>query len=369
MENICLKKISGLILSLLLSWALGAQVNPGDADNNGVVDNHDVLYISYAFGSVGPRRTDTDVSTETPQAINQYWTENFPTGQNYIFADADGNGLVDWQDVLVVYNNYGFRYNTFRTTSYPLGIEGVDPKLDLALEDSLSLITEGTAVKIPLYLGDLSLPINEFNGLAFSIIFDSSYVREARLEIDSSAWLTEDGSYISFQNAPPGRSGALDVAISRLGQNPLTGSGFIGTLSIIIEDDLVDFRPLLKDSVHTQIWLEKIELIDAEFNQLPIVGDSLKIKIVNPALVSPVPPDFEPLLSIYPNPAKDWIGVECSSPIDGIELWDAQGRLLLKRDVGRSGNYRITLPKTPRKLLILKIYTTKGVLVRKLTTH
>jgi len=83
------------------------QVFPGDADRNGQVNHEDILYIGYAYGTVGPARVEPGIETmEAPLALQ--WAEAFPNGENFAFADANGDGTVGINDMLAVFTNYGF---------------------------------------------------------------------------------------------------------------------------------------------------------------------------------------------------------------------------------------------------------------------
>jgi len=51
-----LKKINTLLAAMLFWSILGAQIWPGDANNNGKADQVDMLYIGWAFGTDGSPR-------------------------------------------------------------------------------------------------------------------------------------------------------------------------------------------------------------------------------------------------------------------------------------------------------------------------
>ncbi len=77
---------------------------PGDFNNDGIVDNLDVLYWGLAEGFTGPTRPNatTDwVAQGCPE-----WADTIQ-GVNAKHQDADGNGIVDEDDLAVVLENYG----------------------------------------------------------------------------------------------------------------------------------------------------------------------------------------------------------------------------------------------------------------------
>ncbi|MFM9949281.1 MAG: hypothetical protein ACKV1O_15180, partial [Saprospiraceae bacterium] len=94
-----MNKLNIILITLALlacAQLAGAQtLHPGDADDNGEVNQYDLLYIGYAYGTVGPMRLEDDTEF-SPQAIPLLWTQTFPNGLNYAYADANGNGVVDF---------------------------------------------------------------------------------------------------------------------------------------------------------------------------------------------------------------------------------------------------------------------------------
>ena len=75
-------------------------VYPGDANNDGVVDVRDVLPIGRFYGLTGPTRQGGS-ATWGAQVLANEWD---PVGAG--FADCDGNGVVDSNDVVVLVRNW-----------------------------------------------------------------------------------------------------------------------------------------------------------------------------------------------------------------------------------------------------------------------
>jgi hypothetical protein len=89
---------------------------PGDCNNDGVVNVLDVLPIGIYFGLHGPARADAGLDTlPVPVAI-------WPGDSLAAYADADGNGVVDVRDVIVIASHWQRRW----TASKPAFTAGAE---------------------------------------------------------------------------------------------------------------------------------------------------------------------------------------------------------------------------------------------------
>jgi uncharacterized repeat protein (TIGR01451 family) len=91
----------------------GWAVYPGDADNDGLVDVRDILPLGRFFGLAGPGRSNASLNW-TPQSVLLPWTP-----EEAVYADCDGNGTVEGNDVQAILTNW------FRTHTNP-GVVPVD---------------------------------------------------------------------------------------------------------------------------------------------------------------------------------------------------------------------------------------------------
>ncbi|OPZ99125.1 MAG: hypothetical protein BWY70_01059 [Bacteroidetes bacterium ADurb.Bin408] len=72
-----------------------------------------------------------------------------------------------------------------------------------------------------------------------------------------------------------------------------------------------------------------------------------------------------PNITIYPNPAKDYIKIEGLGAIQvQIEIYDVLGRLLLKQEVLQEKN-SICIKELPKGIMFIRFDTDKGVIVKK----
>lgn len=83
-----------------LKFNTGVAVYPGDADNNGIVDERDILPIGVYWGTTGPGRNGS-TGLEWKMRPAHLWT---PVAAAY--ADADGSDTVDAQDICGITTNW-----------------------------------------------------------------------------------------------------------------------------------------------------------------------------------------------------------------------------------------------------------------------
>ena len=322
------KKNTVLLLIMILGGftnILQGQIFPGDADNNGEVDNYDILYIGYAYGTVGPARVNpSSVFEEQPFSVA--WEESFSDGTNYAFADANGSGLVEWGDLSTVFSNYGNQHSDPTPPVLPLAIPGIDPQLDIG-PVTPQYYTAGSQIQIPVVLGTPQLPISSFNGIAFSATYDETYIEDAYFEV-SAPWLGPQGIFY-FQSDDPNNEGVLDVALTHYGNSPgSSGFGPMGTLNFIVEDVLVDLL-VGYDSTDITVGLNGIMLLDTSFNLVPVLNDSITVRIYNPnAVVSAKELKAEEQVRVFPNPSQGAAWVRAGRPIEHIRLYNLFGQPL-----------------------------------------
>lgn len=296
-------------------------VFPGDADNNGRVDHYDVLPTGYAYGQLGPTRPTP--SHSEPQNIIVPWQGSFPNGLNYIHADADGNGHVDFLDFGILALNQGLGHGDVTPLAFPLGQAGLDPQLVLNSGDEITPAGGGTAFSFPIAVAGTN-PDDRINGLAFNLEYDPELVVDLHLDF-SDLWINAGGASFQFQRQEPG---LIRVAVSRYGPDPVEGDGLLGTLNMVIIEDLVGLLQTAPDTSVTVIRVSDVQAVDGTYTLLPFVRDSLRI--LGPAHVDHIAatatsPGNALEARVFPNPCEDWIHLRSREPFERLELIDAAG--------------------------------------------
>ena len=316
------------VIAILLFWGslcAQEQVYPGDANNNGRVDQYDILPIGYAYGQVGPARIET--VEDGPQAVAVDWATDFPGGLNYIYADANGNGLVEILDFVAVSQNFGEEFPPVTELPFLTGIAGEDPSI--IINDGLNIdpLLAGAVVEIPIVLSfPADAVADSINGIAFEIAFDHTHFSTYSFEF-SDEWMTADGNAFTFKRTGPGK---IAIALTRYGPDPTIGGGPIGTLSLIIIDDLIALMEEAPDTMPSKVRVRGVQVVDQDYEPVPVVEDSITLKLYRPGTVSPVRSSINELgSSLYPNPVRAAFILESKSDFHLVECLDVSGHRLL----------------------------------------
>ncbi|MEM9837391.1 MAG: hypothetical protein AAF828_12860 [Bacteroidota bacterium] len=297
-------------------------VFPGDSDRNGRVDHYDVLPMGVAFGSFGPTRDSS--SLQEAQNITNNWPGVFPTGVNFIHADANGSGLVDFMDFIVVSQNQGVVHASVQNALNTPLFTDVDPLISVGAGATLNPNEmSGANMEIPIVI-ERERTGAWLNGIAFTIKYDPTLIAAASFEFTDD-WLGVNGQAFKFQRDD--EAGEIRIAITRFGPNPVTGNGEIGTLNLVIIEDLIGFLPATPGVGTEMITLEGVFGVDGTYTEVPFAAQPLRVAPVN-ALLSDIddPSTAEYRTSVFPNPVDQQLTITATASFDTLELFDLHGR-------------------------------------------
>jgi hypothetical protein len=320
-----------IIILLLLTTVLWLQrgqaqpIWPGDINNNGEVNGVDALYLGLAFGATGPQRTDpsNDWDAQIPPAD---WVLSFPDGQNYYFADCNGDGVVNEDDLLDgIDDNYLLTHDVFLGDGYANATAGTGPAL--RLEPSASTVGEFTQVDINLFLGTEAEPVEDFYGIALQLSFgmsQGSNYSDFAFDLLPGSWVAPGNTEAFALFMDEDDIGRADLAVVRNNQQPVAlGSGQIGAFSIIMEDIIVGL-----EADTFLIRVDSVRLISNDLTTTAAVPASTFIVVSRkPNVVGSVELPTASLL-LFPNPAGDLVNVYTEGPIHEWTLLTTQGQVV-----------------------------------------
>ncbi|MFK7925076.1 MAG: T9SS type A sorting domain-containing protein [Bacteroidia bacterium] len=310
----------------IIIFVLAECVLPGDADGNGLANNFDVLPIGRSFNSVGPLR---------PNAHNNFigqaapdWGSLNSAGVDQVHSDANGDGVIEWQDFEVIEFNY------FQAQS--MGASGTLPSgVPFYVDFPTGPFTPGDTIKAPIILGSISNPANNIIGIAFSIDYDKSLIDSGSVRIEyTDSWLGDNDIDMATLDKDFYQKGQVDVGISRTNQIARTGYGKVGDIIVAI-DDIAGKQ----DFLNTDIGLIHVSLLDQQGSFIEVDTDRSNIQIA----MSVEKDDFsDQRLNIYPNPATGTVQFEIASlPYSGraeLVVFDQLGRMVKAEELLISNN-------------------------------
>ncbi len=333
----------------------------GDLNNDGLVNNKDLLPLGYAMGIEGETR---DIpALEWYGQYGDNWANPFLKGvPDLKYADTDGNGAINHEDTLAI----GFFYGQTHALkpNFPATSKGLPFFLDILTPNP----GIGDLVMVDVYLGDSLEPVIDLNGFTFDMrlspdIVDSSF----HMTFADNSWLNLNAPYLTLQRRP--QTGRLETAFTRTGNNSVTGFGYIGRVDFIITDVIEGGKP----EKYPYFTLE-VDGPTAQWGNGAITQSkpiSLKIpmsyaKTSSRAEEQVLATDND--LLVYPNPAQDWINVHLngSAVMRSVDLYDAAGRCMYQSGDVVLEKTRVSTNQWPAGLYMLRVQTDTGVLTKKI---
>ena len=358
--SITITDINGCIFVQTFS-VMGDCVWPGDTDTNNVVNNYDLLNIGLVFDSTGTVRNAASLSWYGQAASN--WSQTVPgTTIDYKHVDTDGNGIINSDDTLAITLNWGQSHNLRENTA--------SPRNTLPLYVQEDTVSQGEMMSLPIILGDMDNPAIDIYGIAFSVSYDTSVVSFGSSNISfMNSWLGMKGlNMITIQKDFP-VSGRVDLAISRTDGMNISGSGEIGRLNIIIEDDILlqaqHGNPRNEEEKEIKFVIDGVKLINRVGEILEVNPLSTSSLITQSPLSNPSILDLGHNITLYPNPTRDLLTIQSETlKVEYIELFSVMGQVLIKQSTDSNKVFLNTHMLNTGTYLI-RIKTAQGTIIKR----
>lgn len=325
---------------------------PGDANDDLIANNLDLLHVGLAFGSTGPARPNA--TTNWTAQFADLWGSSI-SGTDVVHADTDGNGLVDAADTLAINLNYGLTHNKGNK------VDGVGPLLAARfLSDSL---LAGDTATILIELGTGMDPANGVYGLAFSLQFDTTLVDASSVMVEySQSWLGSLGTNMIKLDKVFESNGYIDFALARTNQQATSGFGEICRMTIIMVDDLTAKNIIVEPFTVELTDVTVIDELGAELGATT-ASDTL---IVYQDGTDGIDPTLSSMLSLFPIPADDRLSVS----LEGAralswQLMDLHGSLVSEDRETRS-DFQIDISRLSAGTYFFLMNTDRGIAAKKI---
>lgn len=290
-----------------------ADVWPGDANSDGIADNLDILELGLHYTQTGIPRASVSNAWQSYQADN--WSGTITNGQNMNHGDCNGDGVINNDDTLAIFNNYGLTH-AFKIAQ----TNSVNPQLSIIPDQNM--VTKGNWGTASVYLGDATNVINSINGVAFSIDFDNTLIESNSIWMEYQNSFLDAGQNLHFRKLDF-VNGKLYTASTHTVSNNVSGFGKIATLHYQIKSSLSTDDVL-------NIGLSQANLSDASGVINPLTSGTGTLMAIG-ASVGIKENLFSGNVLVSPNPTTGFINITSTNDLHLVEVTTVTGQVLLKK--------------------------------------
>jgi hypothetical protein len=323
---------------------------PGDANDDAVADNVDILDIGIANGATGTTRPNASLTwigqPSTP------WGQTLLSGTDYKWVDCNGDGTISLIDTQAVVLNYG---QTHTNRVIPPDYNASVPDLRIAFtQDSIAAGSTGT---ITLSLGDAALPATNVYGIAFRLNYDPAQIATSSIGMQSgTTWFgTIGGNAMQVVLHPSSSNGFVDVALTRVDQQNISGNGTIGTFYFTATTAMTGTG----NATDVPVTISNVTVVDnsGAAQSVNVIGDTLTV--ADPPLITTLDEINNPTDHVYPTQSSDVINVNVSGTRGVVNIMDLSGRVISTSNVN-TGRNTINVNDLPAGNYILQILHDNG---------
>ncbi len=323
---------------------------PGDANYDGVADNQDMIPIGLHYGEFGLGRLGA--STQWIGQVAMNWDDTLNNGVNLKHTDCDGSGTIDSDDTLAISQNYGSTHS--KANIHSKG-DPNDPPLYVELDTETA--QSGDTVAGTIVLGSIDIPADEVYGLAFSITYDNTLVDSGSVYIDfNNSWIGTEGTDMISLRKDLFNEGKIDVGLTRIDHNTVSGQGTIG--SIIITIDNLSGKQKAEGGL-LKLDIQNVTMVNATGIPLPTYNlpDSVTVQAQSNQVLTLDRSDIR----VYPNPAENILNLSFPDQTEkSVELTNVVGQTVYARHQVNAATYPIDISHLPEGLYILSVKTIRG---------
>jgi Secretion system C-terminal sorting domain/Bacterial Ig domain len=331
----------------------------GDANNDGVVNNHDLLPIGYHMGMQGATRPDA--SYEWYGQYSPNWNNPFGHVRHDLkHIDSDGNGTITPADTAAIGLFYGQVHE----------ITPRIPPVSKGLPFFLNFLTPnagpGDLCQIEVSLGSPSLPVTDLYGFTWDARISPQIIDSAfSMTFFDNSWINRNSPFLTLAQRPS--TGLFQTAFTRTSGVSASGYGLIARADFIIVDVVIGARPeALRAAPRMTIEGEYMTADGtvAHFSQdveiplaLPFASGNKSVQVSSTDLL------------VYPSPANTQIEVHLNGRdlMEQITVADLTGQIVWQSDDQLQAEHRqINVQDWPTGTYIVITRTQSGQVSRKI---
>ncbi len=285
----------------------------------------DLLTIGIGYGTNGLIRPNATINWQ-PES-SPAWGQQLQTGVDYKHIDCNGDAVIDVDDTLAVIQNYALTHS----------FSGIETRDDndpmLYLVAPVDTVLTGSSVIVPVNLGSETVKASDVYGIGFTVRYNPELLQTNSMGISfNNSWFGVHGLNAISIRKNFHSQGIMDVALTRIDHQNITGYGTIGELSFITIDNLSG-KQTLYETLALEITDVRLIRNDESLVPIGVQNDSIVVTDLDNAVNELS--SLEASISVYPNPTKDVLNVVFSdvnlSVVEGqttAEILNATGQVI-----------------------------------------
>lgn len=326
---------------------------PGDVNNDGIVNNKDILPLGYFIGASGPTRNNAALEWYGQQAAD--WDNPFAGHvADLKYADTDGNGALNTDDTLAI----GFFYGqTHRLIPY-------QQPTSKGLPFFLKILTPnpgiGDLVEVEVSLGSPSQPVTNLYGFTFDVQLSPQIVDSAfRMQYYNGSWINRNAPDLWMYKNPA--QGRMESAFTRTNGVAGNGYGVIGKFDFIIIDIVDDSK--LNSAPYFNIQIDAPSALWADGNTT--TGENISVQI--PLRLQQKQDVSDSDFIVYPSPARDLLQIHLNGDefIEALSILDLTGRAVYQSGAVQWEHAELNVGHLPAGMYIAHARTGSGQVSKK----
>ena len=330
---------------------------PGDADNDSIVNNFDLLPVGLFYSQAGPPRTAT--SNAWLAYLSTNWGTSETNGSDIKHADCNGDGIIDNNDTLAINLNFNL---THAITTHP--VISYAEKINtpaLYFVTSSNTYNAGSFIDVEVWAGSAVLPVSNLYGLAFNIDYDAYLVQSGTESLTYPvSWLGTPGTNAITIAKIDALATIAYGAETRINHTNSTGFGKIADFKFQAKTNITTTSIL-----HLSVSNYKANDSAGVAEQFNTINDSI---IINPLGVGVQVANNKNDITIYPNPFTSQTTISFSETQKNttIKIMDVVGKeiktvlfsgksLILEKGEMQSGVYLLQITDENKNVVNRKV--------------
>lgn len=304
---------------------------PGDANNDSLVNNNDLLSVGLFYSQTGTPRAS--ISNTWQANFSNNWGTLQPNGQDIKHADCNGDGTIDANDTLAINLNFNLIH---AIVPAPHNDNEMRVASDMYFVFSGSNYNPGDWVYAELWLGTSLAPVSNLYGIAVNINYDASLVQTGTEMITySPCWLGTPGTNALKVGKVDAPANKAYVALTRIDHTDVSGFGKIADFKFQIKTTLTSqaiFHLAVSDYVANNA--AGLAQVFTAFTDSIAVNQSVGIQEANMASG----------LTIFPNPFSSQTTISFTKEMKNatVKIIDVLGKEV--KNINFSGS-QLIIPK------------------------